>query len=514
MSEVYVPEKFGTRRKKPKWPLFLMMGLVLLGLLGTIAAVYIVKTNEYLVDLSINGENEIILEYGATYDEPGACAEGYGTLLKKEPQALQVQITGQVDVDKLGSYTVDYQASFEDATASGTRTVKVVDTAAPQITLVTDPDHFTFPNQPYEEEGFSATDNYDGDITDKVVAEQIDGKVIYTVADSSGNEFRVEREIRYDDPVAPELALKGDAKITITEGDKWKDPGCTATDNVDGDISDRVTVTGSVDHTKPGSYKLTYEVKDTYENAATAERTVVVKAKPQPEPQPQPQLPNTSGSAGTGSTGSDAAGKVVYLTFDDGPGKHTERLLGVLAKYNVKATFFVCDTGYLHLLDDIAAGGHALALHSKTHKYSQIYASDEAFFEDLNAIRDIVEKYAGVRPTLMRFPGGSSNGVSKKYNVGIMTRLTKAVEEQGFMYFDWNVDSKDAGGAKTKEEVARNVINGISKSRAKNLVVLQHDIHGYSVDAVEEIILWGLANGCTFKALTQSGPICHHGVNN
>lgn len=501
MSEIYVPERSRIRRKRPKWPWFLVIGLLVAGMIVGGVIAYIVKTNEYLVDLSLNGDEEIILEYGATYDEAGAYAEGYGTLLKKEPQALEVQISGKVDEQKLGSYTIDYQAFFEDAKATGTRTVRVVDTVAPEITLVTDPDHFTFPNQPYEEEGFTASDNYDGDITDKVIAEEIDGKVIYTVADSSGNETRVEREIRYDDPVAPELELKGDARITITEGDKWKDPGCTATDNVDGDISDRVTVSGSVDHNKPGSYKLTYEVKDTYENAVTVERTVVVKAKPQPEP------PSNGDSSGT-------AGKVVYLTFDDGPGRHTERLLGVLAKYNVKATFFVCDTGYAHLLDDIAAGGHALALHSKTHNYSQIYASEAAFFEDLNAIRDIVERYAGIRPTLMRFPGGSSNSISKNYCAGIMTRLTQAVEEQGFMYFDWNIDSKDAGGAKTKEEVARNVINGISGSRSKNLVVLQHDIHGYSVDAVEEIILWGLANGCTFKALTQSGPICHHGVNN
>ena len=63
----------------------------------------------------------------------------------------------------------------------------------------------------------------------------------------------------------------------------------------------------------------------------------------------------------------------------------------------------------------------------------------------------------------MRFPGGSSNIVSKDYCPGIMTRLTKAVEDQGFHYFDWNVDSDDAGKAKTADEVFRNVTNGCAK---------------------------------------------------
>ena len=93
-----------------------------------------------------------------------------------------------------------------------------------------------------------------------------------------------------------------------------------------------------------------------------------------------------------------------------------------------------------------------------------------------------------------------------------MTELTAAVEAQGFQYFDWNVDSNDAGGAKTSEEVYNNVIKGV-KGR-KYSIVLQHDIHGFSVDAVDDIIEWGLANGYTFEALTPSSPTAHHKVNN
>ena len=500
----------GTERqqRKPKWLLFLLIGFLALALIGGGVWAYVIHTNEYLVDLTILGDENVVLEYGATYDEPGAKAVGYGTLLKKEPRELQVQINGKVDASKPGDYEVVYSAEFEGTEASAFRSVRVVDSIAPEITLISDPEYFTFPNQPYEEEGYSASDNYDGDLTDQVNVVEQDGKVIYTVTDSSGNKTSVEREIRYDDPVAPELTLNGELTVTITEGNKWKEPGYAATDNVDGDLTEKVTVTGTVDHNKPGIYKLTYEVKDNYQNVAKAERTVTVKAKPQPQPDTQ------GGNTTQDNNTSTSQGKVIYLTFDDGPSKYTPKLLDILAKYNVKATFFVCGTGKVDLLDDIANAGHTLALHSKTHKYESIYASETAFYDDLYAIQNIVEQYSGVKSYITRFPGGSSNSISKKICPGIMTSLTQSLPTNGFTYFDWNIDSKDAGGASTASEVAQNVINGISKSKRKSLVVLQHDIKGYSVDAVEQILQWGLANGCTFKALTESSPVCHHNVNN
>jgi hypothetical protein len=93
-----------------------------------------------------------------------------------------------------------------------------------------------------------------------------------------------------------------------------------------------------------------------------------------------------------------------------------------------------------------------------------------------------------------------------------MTRLTQRLEADGYQYFDWNVSSEDAGGAKTAEEVFENVTKGITGKT--NSVVLQHDTHEFSVDAVERIIAWGLCNGYTFKALDKDSPTCHHGVSN
>ena len=105
----------------------------------------------------------------------------------------------------------------------------------------------------------------------------------------------------------------------------------------------------------------------------------------------------------------------------------------------------------------------------------------------------------------------ADNAVSR-FNEGIMTRLTEAVEDAGFRYFDWNVDSDDAGNARKSETVYRNVISGVANNRVS--VVLQHDIHRYSVDAVEDILVWGFENGYTFLPLQEDSPTIHHGLNN
>lgn len=203
--------------------------------------------------------------------------------------------------------------------------------------------------------------------------------------------------------------------------------------------------------------------------------------------------------------------KVIYLTFDDGPGKDTMRLLDILDKYNIKATFFVVNTSYSRLIAEEYKRGHSIGIHCNTHDYYSLYESDEAYFSDFNAIYDEIEKRAGVGTDLLRFPGGSSNTVSC-FNPGIMTRLTEEVEKRGFTYFDWNVSSGDAGKTIETQQVFENVINGVKNH--KYSIVLQHDKKGFSVDAVEQIIIWGLENGYTFLPLTKDSPTCHHKIAN
>jgi peptidoglycan/xylan/chitin deacetylase (PgdA/CDA1 family) len=206
--------------------------------------------------------------------------------------------------------------------------------------------------------------------------------------------------------------------------------------------------------------------------------------------------------------------RIVYLTFDDGPSDaYTNRLLDILAKYGVKATFFVTGSGDDALIKREFDEGHTVALHSSSHSYAYIYANVDNYFADLYAIRDRVQRITGYAPSLIRFPGGSSNTVSALYDGGmkIMSYLTAEVERRGFNYADWNVSSGDAGGATTADQVFENVVYRLSEGRS---VVLQHDVKGFSVDAVERIIQYGQANGYTFLPMTSDSFMAHHGVNN
>ena len=476
-----------TEKKKKKqlgWILLLTLVAVLLIAAGVEWATGLRMPVPVTVQMTLLGDREITLEYGQDFTETGAkaCAMVGGW----EIQDLAVTVEGTVDLGKVGEYEITYTSSIGSTVCQERRVIRIQDTQPPVITLVSDPDTYVLPGHTYEEEGFFAEDNYDGDLTSQVIREQAENTVIYSVTDSSGNTFSVTREIVYNDPIPPELILEGDTEITVTQGDAYKEPGFSATDNCDGDITDQVEVSGSVDIYVPGTYTLDYFVSDQYGNTATATRTVKVE--------------EITGRGG-----------IIYLTFDDGPSKYTSKLLDVLDKYNVKATFFVVNTGYRKTMARAAAAGHTIAIHSASHNYKKIYASEEAYFEDLYKMQAIIQEYTGQTATLIRFPGGSSNTVSR-FNKGIMKRLTQAVTEQGFKYFDWNVSSGDAGVVNTSDEVYINVITGISKHNVS--VVLQHDSRAFSVEAVERIIQWGLEYGYTFLPLTSDSPGAHHGVKN
>ena len=481
--------------------------------------------NEYYMEVNMLGGEEISLSYGAEFQDPGVDARFWGTLLNQEMRELPVSVEGTVDTSKVGTYElfyfvrVDYKDAFWDRcqTRYLKRIVHVVDEDAPVINLCYVEGYYTLPGQTYVEEGYNAWDEYDGDLTDQVVVTS-DGKTVtYKVTDSNGNTFTANRDIFYDDPISPEITLLGEPEITFMEGEEFTDPGCTATDNVDGDITANIVVTGTVENTVPGTYTLTYTVSDAWGNEVSTQRTVIVEAKPTPPPTEPPTVPPSVELPPPPYVPAEplpSNGKIIYLTFDDGPSHHTSRLLDVLAKYDVKATFFVVNTGYLNLVSRMVNEGHTVALHANNHDYASIYSSDNAYFADLKKIQDAVYNYTGQISTIVRFPGGSSNTVSKWYSSGIMTRLTNKLDEMGYRYFDWNIDSYDAGGASTSYEVYCNVVNGIAGSGYYYSVVLQHDLWGFSVNAVEDIIQWGLANGYTFAALNMYSPGCEHTVLN
>ncbi len=460
----------------------------MLVLLAAAAALFFL--NRWQLRLELRGEEELTLEWGAEYREPGAAAVFGGRLFFPDYARPEVTIQGEVDPCTVGDYRLTYSAEYRRFRAERIRLVHVRDTVPPVITLQEIPDSYTLPGKPYAEEGYSAADNADGDLTDRVERREENGTVYYSVSDRSGNVARAERVVRYDDPFPPVLSLLGETQLTLPYGTPYRELGYVARDNADGDLTLRVRVMGEVNPAIAGKYVLFYSVEDGWHNRASAVRTVTVEPEPQPEPEPEPE----------------PAG-YVYLTFDDGPSKYTQTLLDILDSYGVKVTFFVVNYGYTDMIGKEAAAGHSIGIHSATHDYYKIYASEEAYFADLQKMNDIIYAQTGAYSSIIRFPGGSSNTVSR-FNPGIMTRLVKAVQDRGYQYFDWNVSSGDAGQTTDPDEVFRNVIEGIQTHDVS--VVLLHDSHSYTVAAMEQILTWCRENRYALLPLDPDSPPAHH----
>ena len=285
------------------------------------------------------------------------------------------------------------------------------------------------------------------------------------------------------DETPPVITMNGPEVLRIALGSEYKDLGINAFD-VRGETT--VAIEGEVDTNTEGEYTITYTATDEHENQSTATRTVkVIK------------------TAGT-----------IYLTFDDGPGPYTEKLLNVLKKYHVLATFFVTGSGSDDLIKREYTDGHAIGLHSFSHNYSYIYSSTDNFWADMNRVQERVKNITGKETKLMRFPGGSSNTISARYDrrTHIMSKLVNEATEKGFTFFDWNVLSGDAGETTDTSKVYENVTTQLVHDG--DSVVLQHDIKEFSVNAVEDIINYGLEHNYIFDKLDENSFTAHHGVNN
>ena len=208
----------------------------------------------------------------------------------------------------------------------------------------------------------------------------------------------------------------------------------------------------------------------------------------------------------------DAKGKTVYLTFDDGPSIYTKEILDTLDKYGVKATFFVVNGKQNHLMKEIVNRGHQIGLHTYTHRYDILYKSEQAYYDDLNKINEVVKNETGVETKLIRFPGGSSNAISKKYSKGLMTKLTASVVENGYYYYDWNCTNGDAEGAKTVTDQLR-YCSKFPRS-ANEIVVLMHDNKKLTAQSLPYIIEYYKACGMEFGILTHEVTGAHHPVHN
>ncbi len=459
---------------KNKNKLILIIGVVLIIFL----LIYL-----FIPFFKLKGKREITLEVNNEYKE-----NGYLT------NAKVLEVSNNINTSKLGTYTVLYKYKKYNKIKETIRVVNIVDKTPPELDLIGNLE-INNCSKSYQEEGYAAFDNYDGDLTQKVEKEIKDGKIIYKVKDSSNNITTKERIFSNIDKEGPVIKLKG-SSVNLKINNKYVEQGYTVTDNCDDDLTSKVEITNNININKEGTYEVIYKVKDKSGNESKEVRKVTVYTPKK-----------CFFSVSNGKPG------VIYLTFDDGPStKNTARLLDILKEENVKATFFLIDkTNTDYLIKRMYDEGHTIGLHTASHNYKYIYSSTTNFIKDIEKIQEKVARITGEKSSIIRFPGGSSNTVSS-FNPGIMCTLSNMVIEKGYHYFDWNVSSGDAGSKRSKKNTYRNVTNNLSKNRAN--VVLMHDIYDSTVDAVKDIIKYGKDNGYTFEKITMDTEMYTHYVNN
>ena len=289
-----------------------------------------------------------------------------------------------------------------------------------------------------------------------------------------------------DDTIAPTLTTRGPMMIMegephdstfLTRGVKYSDNSGEA----------KLTIDASkVNWNRQGIYEVIYSVNDSAHNVTTVTEQLRVVGKNE---------------------------KIVYLTFDDGPSVCTDQILNILRQERVKATFFVTAqfTPYLNRMATIAKDGHEVAIHTYSHNF-KIYKSIDSYFADLNKLNDLIEKYTGKRSRIMRFPGGSSNSIYRKYNSDpkFMDRLCVALLDSGYQFVDWNLDSGDARG---NNIAADRLVRSACGSRHNIQCLLMHDTGAKrtTVTALPQIIRYFKQHGYEFGVLNSVDYQCWHG---
>lgn len=371
-------------------------------------------------------------------------------------------------------------------------TVEVRDTQGPELEVQ---DVTVNTNQNITPQDFvvSATDpsNY----TLKITGDDPSGKAgEYTIQVTARDDYdntttKTAHLSRFEDKKAPTIE-DFSSTLTIKQGHSYPYNSIVVKDDHDSEPVISADTT-ALNTDTPGNYPVKLTVTDSSGNTNTYEQTVTVIED------------------------QDFGKKICYLTFDDGPSSVTESILQTLKDNDVKATFFVtgANPDYYPVMKEITDDGHTIALHTFSHNYDSIYASEEAYFADLQQISDLVKSETGVTSKIIRFPGGASNMVSA-FNPGIMSRLVNQVEQKGYAYFDWNADSGDASGNDVDPAVL--VENSKAAIGPDEVVLLLHDSPTKSTteQALPEIIKAYRDAGYEFHALEQDTEPVHHSVNN
>ena len=233
--------------------------------------------------ITLLGSNSIDVEVDSVYTDAGATAfdDIDGDLTSS------IITVNPVNTAVKGTYTVTYNVynSSNYPAIEVTRTVNVVDTTAPVIALLGSNPIDVEVDSVYTDAGATASDNYDGVITGSIVTVNLVNTAIkgtytvtYNVEDSSGNPaVEVTRTVNVVDNTAPVITRLGTSPVTVEVDSVYTDAGATAFDDIDGDLTSSIITVNPVNTAVKGTYTVTYNVKDSSNNAATeVTRTVKV----------------------------------------------------------------------------------------------------------------------------------------------------------------------------------------------------------------------------------------------
>ncbi len=260
--------------KNNKKNIIIIVSIVVIILSFLLCATFI----PYKIKFSLRGNNQEFIKQYAEYDDPGYSAYRCSLFICKDISS-DVIIEGNIDSSIVNNYIIKYIINTKKREYILTREIIVLDGEKPQLKLAGDNPSIVCPKHKYEEAGFEAVDNIDGDVSNNVKITAEGDKIIYSVSDSSGNIETQTREIVYKDDTLPTINLKGNNNINHNLDEDYVEPGYTASDNCDGNITANVNVTGTVNTRIEGTYTLIYQVSDSSGNKVSVKRQIRVLNK-------------------------------------------------------------------------------------------------------------------------------------------------------------------------------------------------------------------------------------------
>jgi peptidoglycan/xylan/chitin deacetylase (PgdA/CDA1 family) len=468
--------------------------IILFGILGFISLIIgLYFLEESFTNVVFNQGNVYNTTIYEEYTDPGVELFHNNHIIPKENYSIET--SNNIDINKLGEYEVIYDIKYHLRKFHVKRIVNVVDDVKPIITANLEKierDYCTRKDK--KELTYEVSDNYDGKI-ENIVKEEVDENIVLSATDASGNTGTLTIPIDYGKKPSNQIKLSGSSTTYVKLNGTYKEAGAAYYDGCGKKLDEKITTSGSVDTKKTGTYTITY----TASTGKKATRKIVV------------YKPSAGVVTGNGN------GKIIYLTFDDGPGPYTQKILDTLAKYNVKATFFVTyqrsARSYVNLIKKEYDAGHAVAVHTYTHDDNwSMYKSVDAYVNDFNKMNDVIEQQIGHKVKMFRFPGGSSNTVSRRYGKGIVRKIADYMTNAGYRYFDWDVGSGDTDGSGSRTKIYNNVINGART--CKTCIILMHDIKPNTANELDHILSTLTSKGYRFGTLSMTSPTVHHKIAN